>query len=430
MTKIIRSQLLHTPKNPFDTKDALMSFADGAIAFADGVILGVGHYSKISKDFPETEVIDEHNAILLPGFIDTHVHYPQVPIIGALGMELLEWLEKRAFLEEGKLIDSAYAKQIAKDFLNSLLRNGTTTALVFGTHFAASQDVFFTEAQALGLNIISGLVLSDRNLPEILQTTPAKAYEESKVLINRWHKRGCLQYAVMPRFSVSCSESILKVCGQLLNEHPDIMLHTHINENSKEIDVVSKLFPWAKDYLHTYEQFGLVNDHSVFAHNLQVSDSELERLAKAKAAIAHCPSSNMFLGSGLFNLKRHLQHKVSFALGSDVGAGTGFSLLKEGLMSYQGQMLQKDGYSLTAAHLLYLSTKAGAEVLNMASEVGDFQVGKRADFVVIEPPSNSTLAKVLVHSPSAEVALGALFTLAREDCVKAVFVAGRLRYSQ
>ncbi len=430
MTKIIRAQVFHTPQSPFDTQEALVSFPNGAVAFEDGVILDVGDYTKISQNFPKAEIIDEREAILLPGFIDTHVHYPQVPIIGSLGMELLEWLEKRTLPEESKLVDSSYARQVAKDFLRSLLRNGTTTALVFGTHFAKSQDIFFKEANVLGLNIISGLVLSDKNIPEVLQTTPEKAYRESRILINRWHKQGRLQYAVMPRFSVSCSERLLKVCGQLLDEYSSIMFHTHLNENNKEIDFVSKLFPWSKDYLHTYEHFGLVNNHSVFAHNVHVSDSELKRLARARAAVAHCPSSNMFLGSGLFDMKRHLKHKVTFALGSDVGAGTGFSLLKEGLMSYQGQMLHKDGYPLAAAHLLYLSTKAGAEALNMVDEVGDLQVGKKADFVIIEPLQDSTLAKVLAHSPLAEASLGALFTLAREGCVKSVFVSGQPQYNR
>ena len=424
MTKILRAQLFHTPNNPFYTQKALVSFDNGAIAFEEGIILGVGDYTKISQDFPKAEVIEESKSILLPGFIDTHVHYPQLSVIGALGMGLFEWLEKRTFPEESKLIDNVYAKQVAKDFLHSLLRNGTTTALVFGAHFAAAQDIFFKEAEALGLNIISGLVVSDCNLPEILKTTTEKAYEESKTLISRWHKRGNLQYAVMPRFSVSCSEKLLKTCGQLLDEHPDIMFHTHINENQQEIDFVKEFFPWALNYLNTYDNFGLLNDRSVFAHNVYVSDSELKNLTQAKAAVAHCPSSNMFLGSGLFDIKRHLEHGITFALGSDIGAGTGFSLFKEGLMSYQVQMLHEDGYPLTAAHLLYLSTKAGAETLNMANKVGDLQVGKRADFVLVKPPENSTLSKVLAHSSSVEESLGVLFTLAREDCVKTVFVAG------
>lgn len=425
MATIIRAQLFHTPRNPFNTTQALESWSDGAIAFDKGKILAVSDYAKVCQDYSEAKVIDERKAILLPGFIDTHVHYPQVPLIGVLGMELLEWLEKRTFPEESKLVDNSYARARARAFLNLLLRNGTTTALVFGSHFATAQDIFFQESAAIGVNIISGLVISDRNLPEILKTTTAKAYEENKALINRWQKHKNLQYAIMPRFSVSCSDKLLKVCGQLLEEYPEVMFHTHINENESEITFVKQLFPWAKDYLHTYEHFGLVNHNSIFAHNVHVSNSELTRLAKKKAAISHCPSSNMFLGSGLFHMKRHYKHHVKFALGSDVAGGTGFSLFKEGLMAYQGQMIHEDGYNLTAVHLLYLATKAGAEVLNMATDVGDLQIGKRADFILIEPSKNSTLAEVLTYSPTAETSLSALFTLGREDCIKKVFLAGK-----
>lgn len=430
MTTLLRAQLFHTPRNPFAEADALESFEDGAVAFAQG-ILAAGTFSDLHARYPDAEVIDERACVLLPGLVDTHVHCPQVRIIGAMGLRLLEWLEKRTLPEEARLADDTYAREVASAFVRSLVRNGTTTALVFGSHFSGAQEALFEEAQRIGLRVTSGLVLSDRNLRRELERSPQRCYDESLALLEKWHGHAGLRYAVTPRFSVSCSEAMLEVCGALLREHPEVFFQTHLNESEDEIRVVKGLFPWARDYLATYERFGLVGPNSVFAHNVHVSERELERLARSRSGVAHCPSSNAFIGSGLFDMARHLAHGVPFALGTDVGGGTGFSLLKEGLMAYQTQMLLSaqgsvhgEGYALSPVHLLYLATQAGANILALGEEVGSFAAGKRADFVLLRPPEKSTLAEVLAHSPSAEASLGALFTLAREDCVKEVYLAG------
>ena len=432
MTTLLRAQLFHTPKNPFTEADALEVHGDGAVAFVEGRIRDVGAFDELRARYPEADAIERRDCVLLPGLVDTHVHYPQVRIIGAMGLKLLDWLSERTLPEEARLADVEYARGIAGAFVRSLLRNGTTTALVFGSHFASAQEVLFEEAERTGLRMTSGLVLSDRKLLGELESTPARCYEESVALLKRWHSRGRLRYAVTPRFSVSCSEDILEVCGALLREYPDLFFQTHLNESIEEIRVVRELFPWAKDYLETYERFGLVGPNSVFAHDVHVTDEELSKLAKANAGVAHCPSSNAFIGSGLFDMVRHVAHGVPFALGTDVGGGTGFSLLKEGLMAYQTQMLvsssqgrvEHEGYALSPAHLLYLATQAGANVLNLDDEVGSLTAGKSADFVLLRPPKKSSLAEVLAHSPSAEASLGALFTLAREDCVQEVYLAG------
>jgi guanine deaminase len=275
------------------------------------------------------------------------------------------------------------------------------------------------------------LVLGDRLLHDKLHTTAEAAYSQSTALATKWHAKERLRYAVTPRFSLSCSEAILEVCGTLLEENPDLFFTSHLNEQSEEIAAVSKLFPWTQDYLETYDRYGLVTRRSVFAHNVHPQERELERLAQTGSSICHCPSSNMFIGSGLFPLQKHLKHGVHVALGSDVGGGTGFSLLKEGLMAYQGQMLlAKDGYPLTAAHLLYLATAAGARALALENEVGDLQAGKQADFVLLRPQAGSTLEAVLAHSPSAEASLAALFTLAQEDAVAKVYVAGKCNFAR
>jgi guanine deaminase len=361
--------------------------------------------------------------ILLPGLVDTHVHYPQVAVIGTMGLELLDWLALRTLPEEARFADMDYARPAAQRFVAGLAANGTTTALVFGAHFPAAQECLFEEADRAGLRITSGLVVSDRNLRAELHVTPERAYEQSKALAERWHGHGRLRYAVTPRFSVSCSEAMLEACGALLAERPDLLLTSHVNENRDEIAFVRELFPWTRDYVDTYERHGLVGPNAVLAHDVHVTDDELTRLAAARASVAHCPSSNAFLGSGIFSMRRHLAHGVRFALGTDVGAGTGLSLFKEGLMAYQVQKVREEGEPIGPAQLLYLATRAGALALGL-DEVGDLSPGRAADFVLVRPPEDGTLATVLSHSPSAEATLGALFTLAREECVTEVRVAG------
>jgi guanine deaminase len=422
---LLRAQLYHTPANPFEQADALRAIADGGLLFEEGRILALGSYPELERAYPHASVLDRRDAVVLPGLVDTHVHYPQIPVIGAMGLRLLEWLKQRTLPEEEKFRDVSYARTQARIFLRQLARNGTTTALVFGAHFADAMDAFFAEAAGSGLRITSGLVVSDRHLTEALHTTPERAYRENRALLESWHGVGRVRYAVIPRFSLSCSEALLEVCAQLLQETPDLLFTSHLNETVNEIRTVRELFPWAGDYLETYEHFGLLGSRSVYAHNVYVTDSELSRLARAQASVSHCPSSNMFIGSGLFSLTRHLEHQVHVALGSDVGGGTGFNLFKEGLMAYQGQMLQHQaGYPLHVTHLLYLATTGGARALALEGEVGDFSPGKQADFLVLRPPEDSTLAATLKHSPSAEASLASIFTLAREESIAEVYVAG------
>jgi len=424
MTTIVRAQVLHTPRDPFEEDGALDAFSDGAVAFHDGRILATGEYSRVRAAHADAEVVDARDAILLPGLVDTHVHYPQIGVIGAMGLELLDWLAQRTLPEEARLADDGYARDTARRFVRALAANGTTAALVFGSHFPTAQQALFEEADRIGLRIASGLVVSDRNLLPELHVTPEHAYEASRALAERWHGHGRLRYAITPRFSVSCTEGMLEACGALVQAIPDALFTSHVNENEGEIAFVAELFPWSRDYLDTYERYELVGASSVLAHDVHVSDDELGRLAAARASIAHCPSSNAFLASGIFSMRRHCEHGVRFALGTDVGAGTGLSLFKEGLVAYHVQMVRPDGHMIGPAHLLWLATRAGALALGLEDEIGDLQPGRSADFVLVRAPADGTLEAVLAHSPSAEATLGALFTLAREDCVAEVHVAG------
>jgi guanine deaminase len=424
---IVRAQILHTPRNPFAVgPEALESFSDGGLAYGgDGRILATGPFADVRAAHPRAEVVDASDAVLVPGLVDLHVHYPQIAVIGAMGMTLLEWLATRTLPEEARLADTVYAAEVAREFVRGLARNGTTAALVFGSHFPAAQEALFAAAERSGLRIASGLVVSDRNLMSALHVSPEDAYAQSRALMDRWHGRGRLRYAVTPRFSLSCTDAMMEACGALVSGGPrDVLFTSHVNENPAEMQAVAELFPWSRDYLDTYERFGLVGRGSVFAHNVHTTDDELARLAGADASIAHCPSSNAFLASGIFAMARHCSHGVRFGLGTDVGAGTGLSLFKEGLMAYHVQMVRAGGELIGPAHLLYLATKAGADALGLGDEIGDLSPGRSADFVLVRPPADGTLHAVLRQSPSADATLGALFTLAREDCVAEVRVAG------
>ncbi|MEJ7635227.1 guanine deaminase [Aeromicrobium sp.] len=422
---IFRGTFLDTPKDPF-LGASLRAESDGGLVVLDGVIVRRGSYEDIRAEHPDDDVIDLSGGLVLPGFVDTHVHFPQVRMIGALGMPLLEWLERSALPEEARLSDTDYAREVAREFLGGLAGAGTTTALVFGAHFASAVDVLFTEAEAFGLRITSGLVVSDRILRPDLLTTPEAAHSEGLALAKRWHGVGRARYAVIPRFSLSCTEGMLDSCAALLDDVEGAWFTSHINENLSEVAAVCDLFEGCDDYLATYDQHGLVGDRSVFAHNVHASDGELALLGARGASIAHCPTSNASLGSGLFPLREHVEHGVRVALGTDVGAGAGFSLFKEGLQAYfTQQLLGAHGLPLTSAHLLHLATSAGAAALGLADQVGDFEVGKQFDALWLRPVAGSTLEVGLRHASGPDEALAKTFTLGTTADVAAVWVGGR-----
>jgi guanine deaminase len=426
--ELLRAPLFHTPRNPFQENNALESYSDGGLLIQDGRVAGCGDYSALRDAHPDVPTVDHRGGFLLPGFVDTHIHFPQLRVLGGLGWSLLDWLEHCALPEEARMADHSYACNVARSFVHALASHGTTTALVFGAHFAPATAALFEAGDTAGLRIVAGQVLSDRGLLPELHQTPERAYRESSLLIERFHNHGRLKYAVTPRFALSTSEAILEVCQTLLREHDGLLLQTHLNENLQEIADVARLFPWAPDYLAVYERFGLNRPGAVMAHDVHPTDSELDRLAASGAAVAHCPSSNAALGSGLFPLKRHIQAGVRCTLGTDVGGGIGFGMLKEGLQAYLLQRIAPDGMLLDAGHLLYLATLAGAEALGLASETGDFSNGKSADFVYIRPPADSPLAAVLEREQSPERVLAALFTLAGAESVREVRVEGSIVY--
>lgn len=428
--ELLRAPLFHTPANPFHDARALVCHEDGAILIRDGVIAASGDFGPVRASHPDAPVTDWRDGFVLPGFVDTHIHFPQLRILGGLGRTLLDWLEHVALPEEARMADVAYATATAQRFVRALAAHGTTTALVFGSHFQAATAALFDAADAAGLRVISGLVVSNRYLRPELHQSPPDAYRDSSDLVRRYHRRGRLLYAVTPRFALSATEAMLDMCASLVAEHDGLRVQTHINESVAEIAEVPRFFPWAPDYLAVYERFGLSGPNTVLAHDVHPTDDELSRLAAGRTSIAHCPSSNAALGNGIFPLRRHIDAGVPVALGTDVGGGTGFGMLKEGLQAHLMQRVAADGLNLDPARLCYLATRAGAEAVGLADTIGDFQPGKAADLVYVRPPADTALAEVLSRAQSMVESLAAIFTLAGPESIREVRVAGDVVHVQ
>ena len=420
---LFRATVLDTPTSPF-AGGALRSHDDCGLLVRDGVITARGPFEDLHSELRGEPVVDLREGLLLPGLVDTHVHFPQARVIGGLGMPLLDWLDQCALPEEMRLADVDYARGVAHDFVTGLVYAGTTTALVFGSHYAPAVEAMFEAADRSGLRITTGLVTSDRLLPDPLLTTAERGYAESCELAARWHGKGRLRYAVTPRFSLSASDGVLEACAATFTEVPGSWFTSHVNENLHEIREVASLFGGAA-YVDTYDRHGLLTPRSVLAHDVHPTDAELATLAGRGSVVAHCPTSNAALGSGLFPMRRHVEAGVRVALGSDVGAGTGFSLFKEGLQAYFAQqLLGPAGVPLTSAHLLWLCTAAGADALGLADEVGDLSVGRQFDAIWLVPQPGDPLAVGLGHAASADDALSKVFALGTASDVAGVWVGG------
>lgn len=430
--RLVLGTIVDTPDDPFAGGE--LRSLDGGLAVDEfGQIVARGSRAELTESYPDADQLDLAGGLLIPGMIDTHVHFPQVRIIGGLGVPLLDWLDQRVLPEEARLADRGYAEEVAAEFISGMLTSGTTTALGFGAHFADAVDALFAEASKTGFRLSAGLVLGDRMLREELHTTPERALAESSALIERWHsthdvagdKASRLRYAVTPRFALSCSDALLETCRELLGQAENIAFTSHINENLAEVDTVAELFPDSANYLDTYAAHDLVRPESVFAHNVHPKDAELAVLAESGAWVSHCACSNAALGSGLFPMQRHVDAGVNLALGSDVGGGTGFSLFKEGLQACFGQqLLGERGYRMAAAHMLYLATMAGALALGRDAEVGDLSVGKQFDAVWVKPGAGATLATNLASALDSSDATARLFALATPADIAGVWIAG------
>ena len=425
MRQAFRASILHCLSDPGEESraSAFEYLEDGLLIIEDGTVLEAGNAETLLDGLAEDVLLTEFpGKLIVPGFIDCHVHYPQLDIIASYGEQLLDWLHRYAYPAEARFSDPVYAREAATVFVDELLNNGTTTALVFGTVHAHSADAIFEAAAARDMRLIAGKVLMDCNCPEELRDDADSAYADSKALIERWHGRGRLGYAITPRFALTSTREQLAAAGKLAREYPEVWVHTHLAENRDEVEQIARQFPSSRSYLDVYDQFGLLRERSVFAHCLHLDDQDRARMASMGGAAAFCPTSNLFLGSGLFDLSAMRAANVRCGLGTDVGGGTSLSLLKTASEAYK--VLHLQDHALPATRALYLATLGAAEALYLDDAIGNFLPGKEADFVVLDPDGSSLTARRTSAAETIEEAFFALLTLADERHVAATFING------
>lgn len=396
---------------------------DGVLTLQDGKVVSLESWECAQPRINPAMLIDLRGKLIVPGFIDTHIHYPQTEMIGAFGEQLLEWLNQYTFPVESQYHCPDHAAQMSAFFLHQLLANGTTTALVFGTVHPQSVEALFSAAEQLNMRLIAGKVMMDRNAPTYLTETPQDSYRQTRALIERWHNRGRLSYALTPRFAPTSSPQLLEKVRQLRAEFPDTWLHTHLSENPQEIAWVKELFPQHDGYLDVYHQHHLTGKRSVFAHCLHLEDHEWQCLHDTDSSIAFCPTSNLFLGSGLFNIKRCWQQGVRMGIGTDVGAGTTFNILQTLGEAYKVGQLQH--YKLSACEAFYHATLGGAHALDLDHAIGNFNPGKEADFVVLDPAVSALQQLRYANSKDIWEKLFVLMTLGDDRNIAQTWVNGQ-----
>lgn len=426
----VRGEILYFTEDPrtFGEK-AWHHHPDGLLLIIDGRVHFAGDRS--DSPLPDADVTcwhDYRGKLIMPGFVDTHVHPPQLSVIASGSTELLHWLDTYTFPAEGRFADPEVCRTGAGHFFDETLKNGTTTALAMATVHPGCADALFDEAQRRNLRFITGKTLMDRNAPAFLTDTPESAYEESLALIRRWHNRGRLGYAVTPRFAITSTPEQLEAAGALLKKGDGLWMHTHLSENHEEIQTVRQLFPEARDYLDVYDRFGLTGKRSVFAHAIHLSDGEFERLAERGSSISFCPSSNLFLGSGLFRMDNAERHGIPVGLGCDVGGGTSlspFHTMAEGF-----KVCQLNRTPLAATTAFYLATLGGARSLGLDDAIGTFRPGAEADFVVIDPSATPLAARRSQQASSIEERLFVLMILGDDRFVAATHIMGSPAYAR
>ncbi len=401
--------------------------ADGLVLARDGRIAAVGEAGPLLATLPADTPVDHYpDGLVLPGFIDPHIHFPQTQVIASYGAQLLEWLEKYTFVEEQRFADAAHAAEQAVFFFDELARNGTTTALAFCSVHPVSADAFFTEAERRGMGMLGGKVMMDRNAPPALTDTAQSGYDETKALIERWHGRGRQRVAITPRFAVTSTPEQLAAAGTLKREHPDLLVQTHLSENHAEIETVRRLFPEATGYLDVYDRFGLTGERSLFGHCIHLTEAERRRMAETGSVAVFCPTSNLFIGSGLFGMGQAREAPaMRVAVATDVGGGTSFSMLRTLAEGYKVQQLL--GRNWSALEAFHLATAGNAAALGLAGEIGTLEPGAFADLVVLDARATPVMANRMARiDGDLEEELFVLMTLGDDRAVRATYAAGRL----
>ncbi|MEA2239669.1 MAG: guanine deaminase [Thermoanaerobaculia bacterium] len=426
--RVFRARVFTPIADPFATEAAksYKYYDDGYLAIDGDRITGIGEWKDVPRQSSSLTQLGR-DILIAPGFVDTHLHAPQIEMIGSYGGDLLEWLNRYTFPTEAKFRDPTHAAMVANIFFDELLRNGTLCALIFSTIHEEATDIFFSQAEKRGFRGIIGKTMMDRNAPESLLESPRDSYEQSRALLQKWHKRGLLRYAITPRFAPTSTPELLEAAGQLKDEFPDAYVHSHISENRNEVQWVHDLFPEA-EYADVYDRYGLLGEKTVLAHGVYLSEEELELLARRGSRIAHCPNSNLFLGSGLFRLHHTLEAGVAVGLGTDIGAGTTPSMFTTMADAYKVQQVQ--GVSLSPFQLWYLATLGGARALSLGDECGSLEPGKSADFLQLDLKSTPLVALRSERASSVEDLLAGLIFTGDDRVVRECWIAGQMVHSR
>ncbi|KAF1051824.1 MAG: Guanine deaminase [Burkholderia gladioli] len=419
-----RARLLTLRGDPAHAGDAAAFEDDGLVIVEDGRVAAAGAYAALAGRLaPDAQVVALRDKLIVPGFIDTHIHYPQTDMIASPAPGLLPWLDTYTFPTERRFEDPAHAREVAGFFVDQLLASGTTTALVYCTVHKQSADAFFEVSEARNLRMIAGKVLMDRNCPAFLRDTAQSGHDDSAELIARWHGRGRQMYALTPRFAPTSTPEQLEACADLARRHPDVFVQSHVAENVDEVKWATELFPGHRSYLDIYDRYGLLRPRAVYGHCIHLDDEDRRRIAETNTVIAHCPTSNFFLGSGLFDFDRATEQHAPLSLATDVGGGTSFSMLQT--MNEAHKVARLSGYHLSATRMFWLATAGAARALALDAEVGTLAPGSEADFVVLDPAATPLLARRSARAESLEELLFALAMLGDDRAVHSTYAAGR-----
>lgn len=425
---LIRGRLLSFRRAPLDAADteSFVYEADGALLILDGVIQAFGAYADIKAKAADGVVeIDHRPHLILPGFIDTHVHFPQMQVIGSYAANLLEWLNTYTFPEECRFVEKAHAERIAVHFFDEFLRNGTTTAVAYCSVHKASADAFFAESLKRGTRMIAGKVMMDRNAPQGLLDTPEMGYDETREVIADWHGKGRNHVAITPRFAITSTPQQMERTQALAQEFPDLHIQTHLSENHDEIAYTCSLYPDAIDYTDIYAHYGLLGPKTLLGHAIHLSDREADAISDAGAIAVHCPTSNLFLGSGLFPLKafKRREKPLRIAVATDIGGGSSYSMLKTLDEAYKIQQLL--GERLNPLESFYHMTLGNAEALSLADKIGTLEPGSDADVIVLDASATPAMALRMETVKSLGEELFLLQTLGDDRSIVETYVAGR-----
>ncbi|MDF1776757.1 MAG: guanine deaminase [Rhizobiaceae bacterium] len=427
-SRLIRGRLLSFKDVPRDIDDT-SSYSyeeDGAVLTTDGVIIASGDYASVKQQAPaEAIAIDHRPHLIMPGFIDTHLHFPQMQVIGSYAAALLEWLNTYTFVEEQKFVDPVHAARIAKAFFDELVRHGTTSAVAYCSVHKSSAEAFFSESHRRNFRMIAGKVMMDRNAPPALLDTPQSGYDDTKAIIEEWHGKGRQMVAITPRFAITSSPEQLDMAGALMREFPDLHMQTHLSENHAEIEFTKELYPQHHDYVAVYDHYGLLGPKSLFGHSIHLSDREADAMSASGSVAVFCPTSNLFLGSGLFDLKTldERDDPVRIAIATDIGGGSSYSMLRTLDEGYK--ILQLQGQRMTPLESFYRITLGNARALSLEDRIGTIEPGREADMVVLNADATPAMALRMETVTKLSEELFLLQTMGDDRAIVETYVAGK-----